>query len=242
MAHTLDHVPHLEMGAQDAAAAVLSLLSPTNPRTLASGLSHVPLHSLSLPPTRPENLVRGVANSTSWFFFQLCFLLSMILMAVSCIIVTALSFDSLLILLCGQTWGLQVTPRPRFVEACPAGPWQCEGQIAFQAVSLERGGTVISLGYALTVALTAPLAMVDVSEPFQLASYVVSMVCVLWLIVKFALIAWQDGVEHPPHSSHMPPLWRNNMGLALEVRERKPRPVTPFAPAHLFRDGGGARG
>lgn len=142
----------------------------------------------------------------------------MILMAVSCIIVTALSFDSLLLLLFGQSYGLQVTPFPRFVQSCPAGAWQCDGEVAFDAVSQLRGGTVISLGYALTVALTAPLAMVDISESFQFASYAISMICILWLIVKFAMIAAAAAKAHPPASLHMPPIWRNNMGLALEVR------------------------
>lgn len=158
-----------------------------------------------------------MADTASWAIFQLLFLLSMVLMTVSCIIVTALSFDSLLLLLCGQSWGLQVSPRLRFVQSCPAGAWQCDGKIAFEAVSEEPGGSIVSLGYALTVLLTAPLATVDVSELFQFLSYAVSMVCVLWLICKFALIAWASAKAHPPASAHMPPLWRNNMGLALEV-------------------------
>ena len=150
-----------------------------------------------------------------WYIFQLIFLASMILMTISCVIVTAQSCDALSLLLLGNAWGLQVTPRPRFVASCPAGAWQCAGEAAFAAVS-ARNGTIISIGYLLTVAITLPLALIDVSESFQAASYFISLACLFWLVVKFAIMAGRaHAADHADHV--LPPLLAWNPALALEV-------------------------
>ena len=197
-------------------------------RQTAGGMAHTLDHR---PHVEMENIVRGVVSSLpAWLIFQVVFLGSCVLMAISCIVVTATSFDALSVLLCGNSWGLQLTPRVAFVASCPEGAWQCAGAGAFAGVEAEAG-TLISLGYVLTVAITAPLALVEVSEPFQFASYALSLACLLFLIAKFSLIAAQgahlavsglatggshlvDGVDD---QRQLPPVWKWDPGLALEV-------------------------
>ena len=156
-----------------------------------------------------ETLVRGLGSQAMWLVFQLTFLASMLLMAVSCIVVTASSLDALSVLLLGNAWGLQLTPSVRWVSACDGAA--CAG-LPFAAVS-AAGGSLLSVGYALTVALTAPLALVDVSETFQSVSYCISLVCLLQLILKFSSMAFAGS-----HSAGvLPPALGWDAGLALEV-------------------------
>jgi hypothetical protein len=158
--------------------------------------------------------VRGASSTVVWALFQACFLASMILMAISCIVVTATSCDALSVLLLGNAWGLQLRPHFGWVSSCPAAG-TCAGQAAFAAVAAENG-TLLSMGYVVTVALTAPLALVDVSESFQSASYFISLLCLVWLIVKFGIMAAQTH-EGDPSEHVLPPPLQWNAGLALEV-------------------------
>jgi hypothetical protein len=160
--------------------------------------------------------VRGVSNGAVWWLFQLVFLASMVLMAISCIVVTATSCDALSMLLLGNAWGLQLSPKLAFVSSCPAGAGQCVGQNIFAAVAAANG-TLISAGYLLTVAITAPLALIDVSESFQAASYFISLAALFWLIGKFAVIATTTAREQDSAAAVLPPLFLWNAGLALEV-------------------------
>ena len=139
----------------------------------------------------------------------------MILMGVTCIVVTAQGCDALSLLMFGNAWGLQVTPRPRFVASCPEA-WGCAGSAPFADVADQRGGTLISAGYMVTVALTAPMAIVDVSENFQFGSYAISLLCLFWLIIKFALLAAHGGAGGN-NDDVLPPVWAWKTGLALEV-------------------------
>jgi hypothetical protein len=173
------------------------------------------LHRLHRAPhVELETLVRGLGNGTLlWALFQAAFLGSMVLMSISCIVVTASAFDALSLLLLGNAWGVQLSPSLEWVSSC-AQRGGCEGQPAFEAVS-NAGGKIVSLGYALTVAMTAPLALLDVSDAFQMVSYVLSLACMLQLIFKFTAIAMaQEGGG----AQVMPPAfgWANS-GLALEV-------------------------
>lgn len=160
--------------------------------------------------------MRGVSSTPVWLLFQCCFLFSMLLMGVTCIVVTAQGCDQLSLLLFGNAWGLQVSPRPRFVASCPKA-WQCAGTAPFASVGAQSGGTMISVGYMVTVALTAPMAIVEVSESFQFASYAVSLACLMWLIVKFALLAAHGGASGHAGDDVLPPIWAWKTGLALEV-------------------------
>ena len=159
--------------------------------------------------------MRGVSSTPGWVLFQFCFLFSMILMGVTCIVVTAQGCDALSLIVFGNAWGLQVTPRMRFVASCPKA-WGCAGSTPFADVADTKGGTLISVGYLLTVALTAPMAIVDVSENFQFGSYAVSLACLFWLIIKFALLAAHGGASGN-NEEVLPPVWAWKTGLALEV-------------------------
>ena len=159
--------------------------------------------------------MRGVSSTPVWVLFQFCFLFSMILMGVTCIVVTAQGCDALSLIVFGNAWGLQVSPRMRFVASCPEA-WGCTGSAPFAEVADAKGGTLISAGYLLTVALTAPMAIVDVSENFQFGSYAVSLACLFWLIIKFALLAAHGGASGN-NDEVLPPVWAWRTGLALEV-------------------------
>ncbi len=148
----------------------------------------------------------------------------MVLMAISCIVVTASSLDTLSLLLFGNAWGLQVSPSLEWVPSCSAAqraaPGGCGTRTAFGDTGAV-GGLIVTGGYLLTVGLTVPFALVEISEAFQLTAYCASLACLLQLIVKFAAIAWfpslagGDGAKLPPH----PPLhaigW--DLGLVTEV-------------------------
>jgi hypothetical protein len=140
----------------------------------------------------------------------------MVLMAISCIVVTATSCDALSMLLLGNAWGLQLSPRLAFVASCPEGAGHCVGQGLFALVAAANG-TLISAGYLVTVAITLPLALVDVSESFQAASYFISLAALLWLIGKFAAIAATSAHAHGDAAAVLPPVFLWNAGLALEV-------------------------
>ena len=180
---------------------------------LAYALDHVPHLEM-------ETLVRGAGVATSTFvIFQVLFLGSCVLMAVSCIVVTAQSCDQLMLIIFGNSWGLQVTPRPHFVASCAAGAFRCPGAGAFAEIAAEEGGTVVSLGYVITVALTAPLSLIEISHEFQVITYFISLACALWLVVKFVTIAVYDA--HNDYDERvaavLPKAWEWNPGLALEV-------------------------
>ncbi len=135
---------------------------------------------------------------------------------VTCIVVTAQGCDQLSVMIFGNAWGLQVTPRPRFVASCPHA-WACGGSAPFSTVAAQPGGTIISAGYLLTVALTAPMAMIDISEGFQFASYAISLACLVWLIVKFWVLAAHGGASGDAGDNVFPPVFTWHTGLALEV-------------------------
>jgi len=179
----------------------------------ATELDHVPHLEM-------ETLVRGAGVSTvSFLLFQFLFLGSCVLMAISCIVVTAQSCDQLSLILFGNSWGLQLTPRPRFVASCPAGAYRCPGAGAFAEVAAQEGGALVSLGYLLTVALTAPLSLIEISEEFQVITYFISLTCAIWLVCKFVTIAVYDSRfdYDEPVSAVLPKAWEWNPGLALEV-------------------------
>ena len=125
----------------------------------------------------------------------------MVLMAISCIVVTASSLDTLCLLLFDNAWGLQLSPRLAWVASCPgagaadaafgapdASSAACASQAVFAATA-AAGGHMVSAGYLLTVALTLPFALIEISEAFQAVAYFVSLACLLQLIAKFASIA-----------------------------------------------------
>ena len=173
-----------------------------------------------VPHLEMETLVRGAGvSSLAFAAFQLLFLGSCVLMAVSCIVVTAQSCDQLSLILFGNSWGLQVTPRLHFVSSCAAGAFRCSGAGAFGEIAAHEGGTVVSLGYLVTVALTAPLSLIDISREFQIITYFVSLACALWLVCKFlAIAAYDTRVDYAePLSAVLPHAWEWNPGLALEV-------------------------
>lgn len=126
----------------------------------------------------------------------------MVLMAISCIVVTASSLDTLCLLLFDNAWGLQLSPRLGWVASCPgggiadalfgvptAGGAACASQAVFAATT-AAGGHIISAGYMLTVALTLPFALIEISQAFQATAYFVSLACLLQLIGKFICIAY----------------------------------------------------
>jgi len=135
-------------------------------------------------------------------------------MAISCIVVTATSLDSLSVLLIGNAWGLQLSPSLRWVSACDAASAEaCAGKALPFAAVAASGGRLLSCGYFLTAALTAPLALIDVSDAFQATAYCLSLICLLQLIGKFCWIAWAGSAPMPA----LPPAIGWNAGLALEV-------------------------
>ena len=130
----------------------------------------------------------------------------MCLMAVSCIVVTASSLDALSLLLLDNAWGLQVSPHVAWVASCDAAdaaaPGGCSARPVFAATA-AAGGHILSCGYLLTVAITAPFALIEISETFQATAYFISLACLLQLICKFAAIAFfptlaGGGVEAGP--------------------------------------------
>ena len=150
---------------------------------------------------RAETLVRALAHPLLWAGFQVIFYFSMVLMTISCIVVTASSLDTLSLLLLDNAWGLQLSPRLAWVASCPgaggadalfgtpsAGDVACASQAEFDATA-AAGGHIISAGYMLTVALTLPFALIEISEAFQATAYCVSLACLLQLIAKFTAIA-----------------------------------------------------
>lgn len=177
------------------------------------------------PHLELENLVRGATATWGWCIFQVCFLASMIVMAITCIVITAQGCDTLSIMLFGNSWGLQLTPHFGFVASCPTN-WGCEGSQAFATVA-NQNGLLLSFGYMVTLALSVPFSLIDVSEGFQFASYGVSLLCLMWLIVKFIIIAVEENhsVKHggalpdggPGSHSQLPPAWTMDLELALEV-------------------------
>ena len=173
---------------------------------MTPGAQEATLHHT--PHVELETLVRGLGSHATWLAFQFFFLSSMLLMAISCIVVTSSSLDALSVLLLGNAWGLQVSPSVRWVSACDG-----EACVPFAAVA-AADGCLLSVGYALTVALTAPLALVDVSESFQTVSYCISLVCLFWLILKFCSMAYAG--SHAD-GGVLPPALGWNAGLALEV-------------------------
>jgi hypothetical protein len=153
-----------------------------------------------LPPrARAETLVRALAHPALWLLFQAVFFASMVLMAISCIVVTSSSLDTLSTMLLDNAWGLQLSPHLAWVASCPAGSASagdaapCASRPAFEATS-AAGGSLVSAGYLLTVALTVPFALVEISETFQATAYFISLACLLQLIFKFACIAWLPGL------------------------------------------------
>jgi hypothetical protein len=59
----------------------------------------------------------------------------------------------------------------------------------------------VSAGYLLTVAVTVPFALVEISETFQATAYFISLACLLQLIAKFACIAWLPALAGSPAGS-----------------------------------------
>ena len=176
-------------------------------------------HSLNRAPhIELETLVRGLGITSLWALFQLVFLCSMSLMAISCIVVTSAGLDSLSMLLLGNAWGFQVHPRLAWVASCPAGPASasCASQAAFHDVT-SSGGLLISLGYLLTVAITLPMSLIDVSDTFQAASYCISLTFLVQLISKFFLMAYSPSSHVAGSGPEHPPVLGWNPGLALEV-------------------------
>ncbi len=173
-------------------------------------------HSLNRAPhLELETLVRGLGSVGLWAVFQALFLASMSLMAISCIVVTATAFDALSVLLFGNAWGVQVYPSLQWVTSC-TDRGACAGRPAFEAIAMS-GGSLVSVGYMLTVALTAPMAMIDVSDTFQAVTYFLSLGFMLQLIVKFVIMAVAQAKQEPPGVSVLPPAFGWNAGLALEV-------------------------
>ena len=171
------------------------------------------------PHLEMETLVRGAGTPRPAFIlFQIFFLGSCVLMAIACIVVTAQSIDQLALICFGNSWGLEVSPHLRFVASCPEGSNKCPDAGAFAHVA-DEGGILMSLGYLLTVAVTAPLSVVDISHEFQMITYFISLACALWLIIKFIIIATYDArVDYEePVAATIPHAWTWNPGLALEV-------------------------
>jgi hypothetical protein len=173
-----------------------------------------------------ETLVRALAHPALWLAFQAVFYCSMCLMAISCIVVTAASLDTLSLLLLRNAWGLQLSPRVAWVASCNAAQAAAAGGCAGRAVFADTaaaGGSILSAGYMLTVAVTAPFALIEISETFQAVSYFTSLACMLQLITKFAAIAWWPGLAGAAAgaaaAAPMPALqavgW--DLGLVMEV-------------------------
>ena len=182
--HELGHHPHLEFGAWGVAR-------------LRGGRERSDGRSVLCA----ETLVRALAHPLLWASFQVIFYFSMVLMTISCIVVTASSLDTLSLLLLDNAWGLQLSPRLQWVASCPgaggadalfgtpsASDVACASQAVFDATA-AAGGHIISAGYMLTVALTLPFALIEISEAFQATAYCVSLACLLQLIAKFTSIA-----------------------------------------------------
>jgi len=161
------------------------------------------------PHVELETLVRAVTPPSLWLAFQLAFYGAMMLMAISCVVISAASLDQLSVLLLGDAWALQLTPRLAVVSSC-SGTLACASQPLFAATA-SAGGYIVSAGYAFVVVITLPLALIEVSDAFQAASYAVSSICLLLLMCKFVALAASAPVAAPLH----PMGW--DSGLVSEV-------------------------
>jgi hypothetical protein len=172
-----------------------------------------------------ELLVRVTTTYPWWVVFQVTYMLSMIMMAVSSIHVVVRAMDDLTILMFRNTYGLQVYPPDKFgfVLSCPAHD-ACKGVEAFYSVDTS-GGFVITGGYLLTALLAIPFSVIEIVDWAQGILYTISLACILEMCIAFALIAragtggGTTAASDNFHSgaSAAVPAWNYNLGLVIEV-------------------------
>lgn len=168
-----------------------------------------------------ETLVRACTTDIVWFLFQITFILSMIMMAVSSIHVVVRAVDDLCILCFKNTYALQVLPLEKFgfVISCPELD-SCAGVEAFYEIDSSRPrGYIITLGYLLTLAIAVPFSIIEIVDWCQGIMYTISLVCVLEMIADFAFIADDSSFRAAngmTTAADVPP-WGYNVGLVIEV-------------------------
>jgi hypothetical protein len=166
-----------------------------------------------------ELLVRVTSSRPWWVAFQVTYILSMIMMAVSSIHVVVRAMDDLTILVFRNTFGLQVSPLSKLglVLSCPAHD-ACKGVEAFYTVDTE-GGFVITTGYLITALLAIPFSVIEIVDWAQGILYTISLACILEMCFAFAVIARdQDGSQRGFHAAAAGvPAWNYNVGLVIEV-------------------------
>jgi len=165
-----------------------------------------------------ELLVRVTTTRPWWVVFQVTYMLSMIMMAVSSIHVVVRAMDDLTILMFRNTLGLQVFPPDKFgfVLSCPAHD-ACKGVEAFYSVD-SSGGFVITAGYVLTALLAIPFSVIEIVDWAQGILYTISLACILEMCIAFALIARDESASGSFHGAAAAvPAWNYNVGLVIEV-------------------------
>ena len=165
-----------------------------------------------------ETLVRAAGNRAAWVTFQVVFIGSMCMMAVSCICVVARALDNLSITTFGNAYGLQILPEFGIRPSCRAGE-DCRSRQAFQDTS-DVHGYVITQGYFLTMAVAVPFSLIDINDYFQGAAYIISLLCLLEMICVFSYIAWSPSMAADRAlygGGGTIPVVSYNVGLTIEV-------------------------
>lgn len=172
-----------------------------------------------------ETLVRATGSRWAWVVFQVFFIGSMTMMAVSCICVVARALDNLAISSFGNAYGLQILPEFGIRPSCHArGPAHykgedCRTRQAFQDTS-DVHGYIITQGYVLTMLVAVPFSLIDINDYFQGAMYTVSLFCLLEMICVFSWIAWSPSMAADRElygGGGALPAFSYNVGLIIEV-------------------------
>lgn len=165
-----------------------------------------------------DTLVRATRNKALLAFFQVTFICSMCMMAISCICIVARALDNLSITTFGNAYGLQILPEFGFRPSCRQGE-DCRARQAFQDTS-DVHGYVITQGFVLTFAMAVPFSLIDINDWFQGVMYVISLLALLEMICVFSWIAWSPSMAADRAlygGGGTVPAVSYNVGLIIEV-------------------------
>lgn len=165
-----------------------------------------------------DTLVRTLRNRALLVFFQVSFICSMCMLAISCICIVARALDNLSITAFGNAYGLQILPEFGFRPSCRQGE-DCRSRQAFQDTS-DVHGYVITQGYLLTMAIAVPFSLIDINDWFQGVMYVCSLLALLEMICVFSWIAWSPSMASDRAlygGGGTVPAVSYNVGLIIEV-------------------------
>ena len=165
-----------------------------------------------------DTLIRTLRNRALLVFFQVSFICSMCMLAISCICIVSRALDNLSITAFGNAYGLQILPEFGFRPSCRQGE-DCRSRQAFQDTS-DVHGYVITQGYLLTMVIAVPFSLIDINDWFQGVMYVCSLLALLEMICVFSWIAWSPSMAADRAlygGGGTVPAVSYNVGLIIEV-------------------------